>query len=211
MTHRVPYLLFLAFAVTGCAGSFSYVPPATAPPQPNSIVIDRSIDSVWSRAVPALSKEFFVINNLDKASGLINLSYSGDPEKCVECGRITSYVKNLQGARNYDFPASRAFAKYEVMRGGLYDVERKMSLDGRINVVFEALSPNQTRVTVNTRYVLTRSTTVHQVGGANTTSQESISFDSKNGASFPPPANGSPATTCVANGKLEQTILDIVK
>lgn len=168
-------------------------------------------DAVWNSAVPKLGKQFFVINNLDKSSGLINLSYSGDPESYVDCGRIISYVSNARGARTYDFPASKADQQYEVMSGNLFFVHRKMSLDGRINLIFEELSPNETRVTANTKYVLSKTFTVNGVtGGIPQTQTDSISFNSGGTASFPTVSDGR-ATECVSTGKLESEILQAIK
>ena len=94
--------LFLAALVVsglaGCAGKVDYIRPTTQISLgQNTKLIQKPRDAVWATSVPALSKQFFVINNLDKTSGLINLSYSGDPEKYIDCGRITSFVKNAQG------------------------------------------------------------------------------------------------------------------
>ena len=114
MKNAVPLvaLLFLA----GCAGKLDYVRPSTAPGSANNTkIIDKPREAVWNSSVPELGKQFFVINNLDKSSGLINVSYNGDPEKYIDCGRVTSYVKNARGERTYDFPASKANQQYEVM------------------------------------------------------------------------------------------------
>jgi len=102
-------LIFLVIMpMAGCSSKFKYTPPTTQPVLNNSIVVNKSKDEVWKEIVPALGGAFFVINNLDKESGLINISYRGAPEKYVDCGHIHSYVKNLAGERTYDFPASKA-------------------------------------------------------------------------------------------------------
>lgn len=202
--------MLLALLITGCAGRLDYVRPVTQPASENSKVIDKPREAVWKAAVPALGKQFFVINNLDQSSGLINLSYSGDPEAYVDCGRVVSYVKNLRGARTYEFAGAKADQSYEAMESsGLYAIQRKMSLEGRVNVVFEELGPDKTRVTVNTRYVLTRTTFVREVGGGNQNRTDSISFNSGSGASFPAASNGR-AIECVPTGKLERDILALI-
>lgn len=151
-----------------------------------------------------------MINNLDKASGLINISYSGSPESSIDCGRVYSYVSNARGERTYDFPAAQAEAHYEVMGDGLYHINRKMSLEGRINLIFEPVSVNKTKVTANTKYVVTRSTVVRSVaGGLPNTGTNTITFNSGGGASFPVSSSGS-ATTCRSTGKLEQDVLNSV-
>jgi hypothetical protein len=207
-------LLVIAAAVTGCAGKLDYVRPS---PQlsaaSNFKVIDKPRDIVWNAAVPELGKQFFIINNLDKSSGLINISYSGDPEKYIDCGRVTSYVKNARGERTYDFAGAKAQQSYEIMdpTNGLFFIDRRMSLEGRVNLVFEEVGPNQTRVTANTRYVVQRQRTVRNA--ANNFPQnlsDSVSFNSGGSSSFPAGPDGR-ATECVATGALEREILSAIR
>lgn len=204
-------IVLLAIVITGCAGRLDYIRPATNAHVENSEIIDKPREAVWNAAVPALGKQFFVINNLDKSSGLINLSYTGDPEAYVDCGRVVSYVKNLRGERTYDFAGAKAEQSYEVMNGsGLFAIQRTMSLEGRVNVVFEEMGPDRTRVTVNTRYVLSRVLQIQETGGGSQNRNDSISFNSGSGASFPASRDGR-ATECVATGKLEHELLSLIK
>jgi hypothetical protein len=213
------YVLLLGVVVGGCAsvmdGRLDYKPPTLASIPVNVKVIDRPRELVWSTAVPALGKQFFVINNLDKGSGLINVSYSGEPERYVDCGVVSSYVKNMAGERTFTFPGASAQQSYQVMNplssGGLVFWERKMSVEGRVNLLFEEVGPTRTRVTASTRYVVTRS----QSGRNATspipqTSNDSISFNSQSGASFPASAQGR-ALQCVATGAMERELLDLVQ
>lgn len=198
--------------LAGCAGRVDYTPPSySSYATDNSILIDSPKEEVWSRTVPAISSSFFVINNIDKESGLINISFSADPEKYVDCGMVESYVKNARGERTYRFPASRKSVQYEVMSdGALYRFNRSMSLDGRINLVLEETSERSTKVTANTRYTLTRGTQVASAaGGMPASSQESISFSSGETQSFPANSDGK-ATTCIPNGLLEEALLSSV-
>jgi hypothetical protein len=204
-------IFLLTVLASGCAGKFDYIKPTTSIKEINSITINQSRDSVWNAAVPSLGKQFFVINNLDKSSGLINLSYVGDPEKYVDCGRIISYVKNMRGERTYDFSASKAEQQYEVMEGNLMFANRKMGLEGRINLIFEEITPNQTKVTANTKYIISRTLTVRDISsGASQTANDSISFNSGTSAAFAPNNKGQ-ATECVPTGKLEDDILKSIK
>ena len=175
----------------------------------NSKIIDKPRDAVWNATVPELGKKFFVINNLDKSSGLINVSYTGDPEKYIDCGRITSYVKNAQGERTYDFAGAKAQQNYEVMDPGrgLFFIDRRMSLEGRVNLVFEEVTPSQTRVTVNTRYVVNRQRIVRStVNNFPQTLNDSLSLNSGGVASFPTGPDGK-TSECAATGALEREVL----
>jgi hypothetical protein len=203
-----------AFILGGCAGKVEYARPSMQPSRTGNIkTLQKPREAVWSAAVPELSKRFFVINNLDKASGLINISYTGDPERFIDCGRITSYVKNARGERTYDFSGAKASQSYEVMNPGvgLFFIDRKMSLEGRVNLVFEEVSSTSTRVTANTRYVVARSQTIRNA--ANNIPQrvdDTISFNSGGGALFPPNAQGASAE-CLSTGTLEREILEAVQ
>jgi len=211
MKKSAPLLALLVLA--GCAGKLDYVRPSAPPGSANNTkIIDKPREAVWNSSVPELGKQFFVINNLDKSSGLINVSYNGAPEKYIDCGRVTSYVKNARGERTYDFAGASAQQQYEVMDGnGLFYINRRLSLEGRVNLIFEEVTQNQTRVTANTRYVVQRQVTV--TAAANNIPQsgsDSISFNSGSSGAFAPNKNGQ-ATECVATGALEREILSAIK
>jgi hypothetical protein len=209
-------LALLSMALIGsCAGmidgKIDVVRPTTPQTVSNFRIIDKPREAVWNSSVPELGKQFFVINNLDKSSGLINLSYSGDPERYVDCGRLISYVKNARGERTYDFPASRAQYSYEVLNErGYFFVERKMLLEGRVNLVFEENGANSTRVTANTRYVVNKQVvTRNPLDNVPRTYSESIAFNTGGRAAFPD-IQGQ-AVECVSTGELEREILSFIK
>lgn len=196
-----------AVTLSGCAGKMGYTPPAMKPVSASTKTVNESLDSVWARAVPALSKQFFVINNIDKASGLINVSYSGDPGSYVDSGMISSHVQNLRGSRDYLFNGAAAYQEYESMESGnLFYIKRKMALEGRINLVFESLGAMSTRVTANTKYVLTKTVDIANPMGQAAHLNDSVSFNSGNGANFP----GRASLECRATGALEKSLLDLL-
>jgi hypothetical protein len=198
-----------ALALSGCAGEFRYTSPVTSVSSENSKLVARSKDEVWKDLIPELGKQFFVINNLDKDSGLINISYTGDPSAYIDCGQIYSFVQNARGERTYNFPASSASQSYEIMEDTLYMVDRRMNLEGRVNLVVQEADANQTLVTANTRYVVTRSGTMTQAYPAVSRSfNDTVSFNSGGRATFPGQSNN---TVCVATGKLEAELLELVK
>jgi len=206
-------LLAIAF-ISGCAGKFSEVRLNTATsPSANYRVIDKPREAVWDASVPELGKQFFVVNNLDESSGLINISYSGDPEKFIDCGNITSHVKNTQGEHTYDFPGAKAQATYEMMNGDvLFHIDRKMSVEGRVNLVFEEINPNQTKVTAKTFYVVQKDVTARRADSNFSQSwSDSISFDTRGSSTLPNDGNSTAGTVCTANGELEREILSVIK
>lgn len=207
---RLVFISFiLSIFIVGCTGHLKYYSPNDIIPQKNSVEINKNKDEVWKIIVPTLGKNFFVINNLNKESGIINISYNGDPEKYVNCGYIESYVMNARGKRTYNFPAAAAHQTYEIMdmkRGELFFVNRRMSLDGRMNLIIEEIGPNKTLVTISTRYILTKSITVSDVQHHSSSFSDTISFNTNQSNRFP--TSGShPGTFCQANGNLEKEVL----
>ena len=199
-----------AVSLVGCAGKVEFTRPNIVTIPDNVKTVNRSRDQVWNAAIPALGKQFFVINNLDKSSGLVNVSYTGAPENYIDCGHYTSYVKNAQGERTYSFPGASANQTYEIMdpQQGLFKIHRRLEVEGRVNLVFEQLGPLETRVSANTRYVITRKVVI-QHNNQTSNSTDSISFNSRGGASFPAAGNGQ-STQCLSNGVLEADILKLI-
>lgn len=202
----------VAFPLLACvSGSVSYTPPAPiSGPATNVVTVAKPRDEVWRTFIPEIGKSFFVINNVDQGSGLLNVSYSGDPERFVDCGQAYSKVKNLRGERVYRFPAARAQQLYEMKDGdNIYVLNRSMALDGRANIVMEVIGPTSTRVTVTARYVVTRKVSAVQVGSRiPQLSEESLSFSTGQRAAF---KTGSTPTTCQPTGYFEQQVLALLK
>jgi hypothetical protein len=154
MKRSAIFLLAFCACVTGKAEKRNALPPVASP---NYVIVEKARSEVWSKGIPRLGQRFFVINNLDVTSGLINVSYSGDPEKYVDGGEITSWVENARGKRTYSFPAAKGHYQYELAENGrLFAVTRDMELEGRVNIIVEELAQSKTKVTANVRYVLTR-------------------------------------------------------
>lgn len=201
--------LIAVAVLAGCSGTVSITKPD--PPQwtENSKLVDGPRDAVWNAAIPALGKQFFVINTLDKSSGLVNLSYTGDPTQVIDCGQYSSTLDDPQGLRTYKFQGASARQEYDIR---YYHVTAEVNLEGRTNVVFEDAGPNRTRVTASTRYVVTR----HQRLRFGDPKYEpldrtdTISFDTGGQSTFPASYDGQ-AMDCAARGTLEHDILTAIK
>lgn len=209
---RIILMLSLCI-ISGCAtGKLNYTPPEKTQVV-NSKVIKSSKEKVWSKAIPKLGKSFFQINNIDKASGLLNVSFSADPNKYVDCGTLHTQVQNARGTRKYDINLSDKLSQYETFSNStLWAVTRQLSLEGRINLIFESVSSTETKVTANAKYVLNMSN--RSVGGLDnnyrpfdTTTTNAASFDSNSSGSF----NNGGQTICYANGKLESELLSLIE
>ena len=85
-----------------------------------------------------------------------------------------------------------------------------MALEGRVNVIFEKIGLNQTQVTANTKYVVTRTiVTRNAVDNIPYSNSHTISFNSGGRGMFP--SNINLATECISTGELEREILSIIK
>jgi hypothetical protein len=202
-TKTVTFVAALA-ALSGCSGTIEHVRPETPRSPANAKIIDQPRAAVWDESIPLLGKQFFVINNLDKLSGLANISFSRvDPERYVDCGRATSVVWGPL-KRTYEFPGSKADVTYYAGTGlKIAEVHQQMNLDGRANLVFEQLDPSRTRVTVNVQYVLQRSLTPLVMDSSADT--DTISMTGTDRASFPD------GMECIPTGLLERDILATIK
>ena len=194
--------------VTGCVSSdYSYREPEPVWKVENSITVKQTKEKVWSKLVRGIGENFFVINNMDKQSGFLNVSYSGDPEKYVIGGYLHYEFSNARGKRVYDFPATKSLAQFETMVGGNYQsVTRKMELEGRMNILITEVDSFNTSITVNTRYILNMTVTgTDAMGRTLIPSQQTITFNT--GQSGLSSGKG----LYYASGELEKTILDLVR
>jgi hypothetical protein len=200
----------ISIVLSGCAGKFEYTPPSPPTEIQNSVTIPipKSKNDVWGMIIPKLGSSFFVINNLNKESGFINVSYSGDPEKYIDCGYIDSYVKNAAGENTYHFPAAAAYKEYSVMSNGIFaNYKRKMDLDGRANIIVQEINEGESLVSINTKYVVTKDILVAGGYPANTHRlNSSISFNTSGSGTFP---DG--GTTCRPSGQFEREIIAAIE
>ena len=180
----------------GCGiGKISYYEAKGIKNTDNSIFLKESKDKVWVKLIDGIGKSFFVINNIEKDSGLINISYGDDPCRFISCGTLNSYVLDVQGKRNYKFPACI---------GNLFIIRRWITLDSRASIIVQKRN-NGTLVKVNAKYVVIKNAKIYDPSyRLIRTELSNIKFNSNGGESFP---NG---LKCYANGQFEKMILDIV-
>lgn len=200
-------LIFVSIIAISCAsGKISYTAPQGLQSTNNSVVLKESRDKVWKKLIDGMGESFFVINNIEKDSGSITISYSGDPCRFISCGTLNSYVLNDQGIRKYNFPACVEYKEYEeVNKGNLFIIERRMTLDTRASINVQARN-NGTSVKVNVRYVVIKNDKIYDPSWRFIrTKVSSIGFNSNGGERFP---NG---MKCYANGQFEKIILDMAK
>ena len=217
MRRQTLAVLLVGAVLMGCASSSQNYRPPKHYLADNEIVVPLVRDAVWDLIIPALAQRFYVINNIDRTSGFLNVSYSGDPGRFIDCGVISGEVTDAAGNKEtYQFPAAQESASYKttfVFGQGIYaeprvvNVSRTMELEGRINLVLTESLPKATSIRVNIRYVVTKTNRYRGTTVAYRDSHsETLSFSSGEVASFP-----EADTRCVATGELERDILGSIQ
>jgi hypothetical protein len=205
MRALAPFCL-MAGLLTGCATSkVNYTPPTGAEKIQNSRVINAPFDAVWDRLVKELSSDFFVINNIDKNSRLINISFSSQrPSDFVDCGHSSRSFNNGVAEQNYEYATAES-ANFSVANpsGAVFNVRRTTKLEGRSNI-YVAPEGGGTNVAVNTKYIVSVRTVATALDGRpGGTENNTFDFSTKQGST-------TTGVTCHALGIIENKILDFV-
>lgn len=231
MRTRGPLLIGLVLGASACATAgtqTSNIAPAQSLHVTNEVTVTGSSDMVWDRLVGQLSRGFYVINNIDKASRLINVSfYSDSPDGYIDCGTTTRTYTRGTESHTYRYPlaGSSSFKTGEQHSNGIRTINwnRTTKLEGRANVYVAPKDSSATVVMVNARYVLTINVTgIYQwesligikgaTGPMDPIPSTTISFNTNqpNTTQFGTPAD--PANvTCYSRGTLEGQIIEFAK
>ena len=228
-------LLFLfVFVFAGCAvipqSYYQTLPPSISKID-NEIFIDRPFSDVWDELVKELAKSFYVINNIEKTSRIINISFSTNtPEEYVDCGTTTrTYTKGSE-RQSYRYKVAESSSYKYGSKAGQYgqfpvisNLNRKTSLEGRANI-YVAPENNGTRITVNCRYIFSVNvsgdyTTLNVFGqpipfqsGFHSPTTSSMTFNTNQEKTVDWGTPEQPAdVTCSSTGKLEHDILSFIK
>lgn len=165
---RLVILVFLSVFLSGCAGRFVASIDQLSPPnnlKPNQVEkINKSFEAVWNDLVRQMSGRFFVINNIDKESRIINASFylDGDISEYVDCGESEARLTDANGASHvqrfsYARPSEMKVASWLDLAWGVGFVVRttKPSMEGRFNVYVAPIDgTKQSEIRVSARYVL---------------------------------------------------------
>lgn len=219
----------LACLLTACAtpgtSGLQYREPIKAETVANEAVVSLPFSDTWDLLIGQLAKSFFVINNVEKVSRIINVSFSTDkPEEYVDCGTSKRTFEYADESQAYNYPVAGSSSFKLAGKWGPFEnlpliayLNRKTSLEGRINV-YVAPKDNDTIVTVNTRYIFTVATSGQQelMNAAGTVVQRTSVPETKNSLSFNTGQIGSAdwgtppqqhVVKCRSTGKLETEIL----
>ena len=230
-TQRLIAIIGLSFFLAGCAGkTATYNLDYTIPEKTiinNEVIVTSNYDETWSDLVGEMSKSFYVINNIDKESRLINLSFSitNNISDYVDCGVSNKSFSLVDVNENISYKTADKSVNYTYSTRNsappnttYFKLFRSPSLEGRANV-YVAPQGDSTIVSVNTRYIwdvkisyeeymympLYNSYNLVRNKQRDTSGNvEPVSFNTNDVGS------NDGGVTCVATGKFEKEILDII-
>ena len=127
-----------------------YVPPNIDDTNfKNSVITNKNFHETWTSVIDFIDDSFFKIQNLEKDSGLITLSFgSNEPENFIDCGDF-EYTLFFTGEK---FKGSYI----DYAKSGLLAV-----LEAKMNINIQKIDNESTKVSINTNYTFS---TQHALG-----------------------------------------------
>lgn len=214
MDGKLVFVVTVICLITfGCASAtVDYFPPSSLETPENELTVNEPFEKIWDRMVRNLSADFFVINNIEKASRLINVSFSSsEPSHYVNCGRSKRVFTSAAGTQVYQYEtANSSVYSWADAQGRAFNIQRKTNLDGRTNI-YIAPEEGKTVVRVNTRYILNVEMKMYRPTGQ-FLGEDLITyaFNTKQVFEKPEP-QFNVIVKCVALGTLEEKILNAAK
>jgi hypothetical protein len=202
MRHRSALLLVPLLATSCVVGHFEYTPPPESTEVPeHERVVGVSFDRTWSALISVVSSDFFGIENFEKESGLMTLSFSVSPlSTAIESGHLSHTFNNMFGATLRDTPGTQP--SYEGPYVDYLQIYNGAQLTGRANLVVREVpdsEPPQTAITVNLRFVVQANTVSFSFNSGQRLVQEVAN-----------PEGGDPTRVMQSTGYVEGKILDAI-
>mgnify|MGYP000014564951 CR=1 FL=1 len=199
------FLVLCSFAIiTSCVTPIpqqeqvgAYSPPDLSVMGKYSETIDKNFDDTWTAVIDFVSVSSFSIDNFEKDSGLITLTFGiSDSGRYIDCGSYSS-----SGGSVYNFEGQYVDYINGTSRLG-------SSLSGKMNISIRSVSDSKTNVRVNARY--------NWVTGTNgpVAERNNYSFDTGNSATIfvsNKTVGTIPTRTCVPTYYAESSVIDFVR
>ena len=155
-------IIFILVLITSGCVSVSYFPPEQTNNTDNYIrIINKSYDETWHELIQYSAGTFFSIDNFEKESGLLTLSFGASkPSIFITGGQFEATAGSKHFAGDYvDHLTQHGTA----------------TLNGKMNIVLSRITDNKTEVMVNARYVF-----IATIGNMNHSYSNTWSFDTGN-------------------------------
>jgi len=145
--YLLTFLFISQIILSSCVSiSAIYKPPTQENLKSNySKIIDKNYDDVWNALINYSASTFFGIENFEKESGLLTLSFGAStPQDYITGGYWKTDL--VYGANQLHFEGD--YVEY-------LSIYQNGSLIGKMNIVVKKITDNSTQVIVNARYVFT--------------------------------------------------------
>ena len=177
-----------------------YVPPNIDDTNfKNSTISNKNFEETWNSLVDFVNDSFFKIENLDKGSGLLTLSFGAkEAEKFIDCGDF-EYTLFFTGE---EFKGSYI----DYAKSGLLAV-----LEAKMNVNIDKINNESTKISIKTNYTYS---TQHALGYYDPKLNQTYSFESGGYQTIDVinPIKGSiPTRTCKSTNFAENAIFNVIK
>ena len=177
-----------------------YVPPSIDDTNfKNTVITNKNFDETWTSVTDFVNDSFFKIENLDKDSGLLTLSFgSKEPENFIDCG---------------DFEYTLFFTGEE-FKGSYIDYAKSgllAMLKAKMNINIRKIDNKSSKVSINTNYTYS---TQHALGYYDPKLNQTYSFVSGGYQTIDVinPIKGSiPTRTCKSTNFAENAIFNVIK
>ena len=177
-----------------------YVPPNIDDTNfKNSVITNKSFDETWNSLIDFVNDSFFKIENLEKDSGLLTLSFgSNEPENFIDCG---------------DFEYTLFFTGEEFKGSYINYAKRSLIavLEAKMDVNIQKIDNESTKIIINTNY---KFTTRHAIGYNDPDLTQTYNFVSGGYQTINVlyPISGSiPTRTCKSTNFAENAIFNVIK
>ena len=177
-----------------------YVPPNIDDTNfKNSTISNKNFDETWNSILDFVNDSFFKIENLEKDSGLLTLSFGAkEAEKFIDCGDF-EYTLFFTGE---EFKGSYI----DYAKSGLLAV-----LEAKMNINIEKIDNESSKISINTNYTYS---TQHALGYYDPKLNQTYSFESGGYQTINVinPIKGSiPTRTCKSTNFAENAIFNLLK
>ena len=177
-----------------------YVPPNIDDTNfKNSTISNKNFDETWNSLLDFVNDSFFKIENLEKDSGLLTLSFGAkEAEKFIDCGDF-EYTLFFTGE---EFKGSYI----DYAKSGLLAV-----LEAKMNINIQKIDNKSSKISINTNYTYS---TQHALGYYDPKLNQTYSFVSGGYQTIDVinPIKGSiPTRTCKSTNFAENAIFNLLK
>lgn len=183
-------------------------------PESTTRIFDAPYDKVWKAAVDSIGKSFFVLENIEKDSGIMSLSFSSkNPSDFIDCG--TTFESGKLHGKDYSLTYDNTdtqLIKWITINDIPIQGNRTLNLNGKSNIIINKISSNKTSVSINTRYVVSLNyvySLPYQVGFNTFYKEHAVNYEMV----FTGSEKGifKRGMTCVSKKTLEKNILDNIE